>query len=245
MYRTGDLAKRLHDGSLDYLGRADQQVKIRGFRIELGEIEAVLVRHSGVAQAAVIVREDQPGDKRLVAYVVPAPDGEAALEIAALRRHAAASLPDYMVPSAIVVIKVLPLTPNGKLDRKALPAPEIQLSVDGRAPRNPQEQILCDLFAEVLGLRSVSIDDSFFELGGHSLLAVRLMSRIREAMGIEPGIGILFESATVAGLAERLEMGEYPVIARCKCCCRFGRMVSICLYSVFIRQVDLVGVMPD
>ncbi|MDK8190451.1 amino acid adenylation domain-containing protein [Paenibacillus sp. UMB7766-LJ446] len=206
MYRTGDLAKRLHDGSLDYLGRADQQVKIRGFRIELGEIEAVLAKHSSVAQAAVIVREDQPGDKRLVAYIVPASDTGMVPDSASLRRHASASLPDYMVPSAVVVMEILPLTPNGKLDRKALPAPEMQLTTGGRAPRNPQEEILCDLFAEVLGMRSVSIDDSFFELGGHSLLAVRLMSRIREAMGREPGIGILFETATVAGLAERLEM---------------------------------------
>lgn len=206
MYRTGDLAKRLHDGSLDYLGRADQQVKIRGFRIELGEIEAVLARHASVAQAAVVVREDQPGDKRLVAYVVPAADNASPPEWAALRRHASASLPDYMVPSAVVVMQAIPLTPNGKLDRKALPMPEMQLAAGGRAPRNPQEEILCDLFAEVLGLRGVSIDDSFFELGGHSLLAVRLMSRIREALGKEPGIGILFETATVAGLAERLKM---------------------------------------
>ncbi|WP_127537653.1 amino acid adenylation domain-containing protein [Paenibacillus illinoisensis] len=206
MYRTGDLAKRLHDGSLDYLGRADQQVKIRGFRIELGEIEAVLARHPEVAQAAVIVREDQPGDKRLVAYIVPNSKTGSGPESAMLRRHASASLPDYMVPSAVVTMEAIPLTANGKLDRKALPVPEMQLTSGGRAPRNPQEQILCDLFAEVLGLRSVSIDDGFFDLGGHSLLAVRLMSRIREAMGKEPGIGILFETATVAGLAERLEM---------------------------------------
>ncbi|WP_127484463.1 amino acid adenylation domain-containing protein [Paenibacillus ehimensis] len=205
MYRTGDLARRLADGSLDYLGRADHQVKIRGFRIEPGEIEAVLARHPGVAQVAVVVREDQPGDKRLVAYVVPAPDSLA--EPAELRRYAGASLPDYMVPSAVIGMDALPLTPNGKLDRKALPAPDWTVDPDGRGPRTPQEEVLCDLFAEVLGLRRVGIDDGFFELGGHSLLAVRLMSRIREAMGRDLGIGVLFETPTVAGLAERLEMG--------------------------------------
>ncbi|GMX67302.1 non-ribosomal peptide synthetase DhbF [Paenibacillus elgii] len=205
MYRTGDLARRLADGSLDYLGRADHQVKIRGFRIEPGEIEAVLARHPGVAQVAVVVREDQPGDKRLVAYVVPAPDSLA--EPAELRRYAGATLPDYMVPSAVIGMDALPLTPNGKLDRKALPAPDWTVDPDGRGPRTPQEEVLCDLFAEVLGLRRVGIDDGFFELGGHSLLAVRLMSRIREAMGRDLGIGVLFETPTVAGLAERLEMG--------------------------------------
>lgn len=204
MYRTGDLAKRLTDGSLDYLGRADQQVKIRGFRIELGELEAVLALHPTVDQVAVVVREDQPGDKRLVAYVVPA--SNANIEPAELRRHAASSLPDYMVPSAIVSIDELPLTPNGKLDRKALPEPNLSIDLIGRAPRTPQEEILCDLFAEVLSLRRVGIDDGFFELGGHSLLAVLLMSRIREALGRELGIGILFEAPTVAGLAERLDM---------------------------------------
>ncbi|MFD3258203.1 amino acid adenylation domain-containing protein [Paenibacillus lentus] len=202
MYRTGDLAKRLANGALDYLGRGDQQVKIRGFRIELGEIEAVLAGYPGVEQAAVIAREDQPGDKRLAAYIVPG--SEAEIMPAELRRHAASLLPEYMVPAAMIQLNALPLTPNGKLDRKALPAPEFTLSPDGRGPRTPQEEVLCDLFAEVLGLPRVSIDDGFFELGGHSLLAVRLMSRIRETMGRELGIGLLFEAPTVAGLAEKL-----------------------------------------
>ncbi|WP_166243333.1 amino acid adenylation domain-containing protein [Paenibacillus turpanensis] len=205
MYRTGDLARLLADGSLDYIGRADHQVKIRGFRIELGEIEAALAKHPGVAQAAVIVREDQPGDKRLTAYIVP--EQGAAPEGAELKRFAGASLPDYMVPSAIVQMEVLPLTPNGKLDRKALPAPDLSAELSGRAPRTPQEELLCGLFAEVLGLPRVGIDDGFFDLGGHSLLAVQLINRMREALGVDPGIGILFEAQTVAALAERLEMG--------------------------------------
>ncbi|CUH97717.1 Dimodular nonribosomal peptide synthase [Propionispora sp. 2/2-37] len=206
MYRTGDLARWHGDGSLDYMGRADHQIKIRGFRIEPGEVEAVLALHSQVAQVAVLVREDQPGDKRLTAYVVASDPSR--FDSADLRRHTAKFLPNYMIPAAFVSIAALPLTPNGKLDSKALPVPDSATVVSsGRGPRTPQEEVLRDLFMEVLALPYVGIDDSFFDLGGHSLLAVQLMNKIRDLLGVQLSIGNLFEAPTVAGLAERLEMG--------------------------------------
>src|SRR5713101_3578550 len=194
------------DGVLDFLGRADAQVKIRGFRIEPGEIEACLTRHAGVAQAAVVAREDAPGHKRLVGYVVAGAGGS--VDPVALRAHLAASLPDYMVPAAFVLLDRLPLTPNGKLDRRALPAPEQTPTAISRSPRSPQEEILCGLFAEVLGVERLGIDDNFFELGGHSLLATRLISRIRSTLDVEIAIRSLFEAPSVSALARRLAVRE-------------------------------------
>jgi acyl-coenzyme A synthetase/AMP-(fatty) acid ligase/acyl carrier protein len=203
MYRTGDLVQWRPDGQLSYVGRSDDQVKIRGFRIEPGEVEAALRAHRDVAQAAVVVREEQPGDKRLVGYVVPRAGAQP--HAAALRAEMAASLPGYMIPSAFVCLDVLPLTANGKLDRHALPAPEYAGRM-GRGPRSAREEVLCGLFAEILGAGRVGIDDGFFELGGHSLLAARLMWNITERFGTSIPSGTIFERDTVASLAPMLDI---------------------------------------
>ncbi|OAI69349.1 hypothetical protein RSP797_17045, partial [Ralstonia solanacearum] len=216
LYRSGDLGRWRHDGTIEFLGRIDEQVKIRGFRIEPGEVQAVLEQHPEVAQATVIAREDQPGNRQLVGYVVAADVGEP--EPAALRRYLAERLPDYMVPAAVVMLDTLPLTPNGKIDRKALPAPDFTAQSASRKPRTPTEQALATLFANTLGLDKVGIDDSFFDLGGHSLLATRLASRIRSMLNVELPVRALFEAPTVALLAQRVMADqamaiEGPVLA--------------------------------
>jgi len=204
-YDTGDLARYLPDGNLEFLGRKDHQVKIRGFRIELGEIETALARHPAIREAVVLALEDRPGERRLAAYLVPS--GEAAPAVGELRRHLQETLPDYMVPSAFVTLEAMPRTPNGKVNRKALPAPDRTSTPHARgavAPRDAVEDLLAALWADVLGLPSVGVFDDFFELGGHSLLATRLVSRIRDSLQVELPLSSLFECSTVAALAERI-----------------------------------------
>ncbi|MFC4502413.1 amino acid adenylation domain-containing protein [Streptomyces vulcanius] len=205
MYRTGDIVRRRPDGALEFVGRADDQVKIRGFRIEPGEVASALADHPAVAHAVVTVREDRPGDKRLVAYHVPSRDTAGPEQRPGeLRRHLERRLPPYMVPAAFVALGALPLNANGKLDRTALPAPEAGGHGTVRTPRTPDEKALCDLFAEVLGADRIGIDDSFFDLGGHSLLATVLVSAVRAQLDADLAVRDLFEAPTVAALAPRL-----------------------------------------
>jgi amino acid adenylation domain-containing protein/non-ribosomal peptide synthase protein (TIGR01720 family) len=222
LYRTGDLARYTADGRIEFLGRSDNQVKVRGFRIELGEVEAVLSAHEAVGGVAVVVGEDSRGEKRLAAYVVAAA-GRGREELAGeLRGYLRGRLPEYMIPSAFVVLESLPLTPNGKVDRRALPAPDAsgpQAGAEFVAPRTPLEEALADIWRGVLGVERVGVHDNFFELGGHSLMATRVLSNVRRIFRIELPLKVVFESATVAELAAALvafeaEPGQAEKIAR-------------------------------
>jgi acyl carrier protein len=205
MYRTGDLARWLPDGNLEYLGRIDHQVKLRGFRIELGEIEAALAALPEVGEVVVLAREDAPGDKRLVAYLVMNA-GHSLPETAELRNRLARSLPEYMLPAHFVFLESLPLNPNGKVDRKALPAPDITRSEKGYvAPRTPTEQTLAQIWAEVLHLERVGIHDNFFELGGHSLLVTQLISKMRTVFHIDLPLRSLFDATCIEAVASKID----------------------------------------
>jgi amino acid adenylation domain-containing protein len=207
IYKTGDLARHLPDGNLEFLGRLDNQVKIRGYRIEPGEIETTLVRHPAIQQAVVLAPEDTPGDKRLVAYCVP--HHGFILDIRELRSFLQTRLPDHMVPAAFVALDALPLTPNGKLDRQALPAPDqARPPLFGAfvAPRTPIEELLGSIWASVLKVETVGIHDNFFALGGHSLLALQVMSRLRNTLQLDVPLRSIFDAPTVAGQARCVEM---------------------------------------
>jgi acyl carrier protein len=212
LYRTGDLVRRLADGNLEFLSRLDNQVKIRGFRIELGEIEAVLRQHPAVRQAAVIAREDTPGDKRLVAYLVANPEyqigsAETNKLTPELSSHLKQNLPHYMVPAAFVLLPELPLTPNGKVDPKALPAPTDSLRPEPTvrtAPQNRIEQNIATIWQDVLGISNVSRDNNFFDLGGHSLQLVRVNTRLRQAFNKDIPVVDMFRFTTVRALANHL-----------------------------------------
>lgn len=209
LYRTGDLVRYLADGSLEHLGRLDNQVKVRGFRIELGEIESILGGHPGLRQVAVTVREDRPGQRQLVAYVVG--EGGQSPRVEELRDYLTARLPEYMVPSVFVSLEALPRLPNGKLDRRSLPPPgsgRPELQREYVAPRTPNEELLAGVWSEVLGVERVGVWDNFFELGGHSLLAVQVISRVRQRIRVELPLRRLFEQPTVAGLAKSIETAK-------------------------------------
>jgi acyl-CoA synthetase (AMP-forming)/AMP-acid ligase II/acyl carrier protein len=202
MYRTGDQVRMRPDGLIEFVGRAGDQVKIRGYRVELAEVESVLARYQGLAHVVVVAREVTDGEKRLIAYFV-AEAGEVDLD--SLRAHATALLPEYMVPSGFVALDSLPLTPNGKVDRKALPEPVIEGLTAYRAPQTARQEVLCSLFAEVLGVPRVGIDDSFFDLRGESLMAMRLISAIQACLGVELLMSDIFDAPTVAELDQQVD----------------------------------------
>jgi acyl carrier protein len=205
VYRTGDAARFLADGSIEFLGRLDQQVKIRGYRIELGELEAALSRHASVAESFTVARSEPSGNgHRLISYVVRVPGSTVAAHD--LRQHLLERLPDYMVPSGFVVMDSLPRTTSGKVDGAALPEPEF--ASDGAAyvaPRSTTEQLLVEIWGEVLGVEQVGIEDNFFELGGHSLLATQVLSRIHDSLGVELSLRQFFAAPTVVRIAPAIE----------------------------------------
>ena len=231
LYKSGDLGRYLPDGEMEYLGRIDQQVKIRGFRIELGEIEAVISQHATVREVVVTVREDVPGDKRLVAYLVAAQE-QSAPSTGELRSYLKEKLPEYMVPGVFVMLDALPLTPNGKVNRRALPAPDEarpELEQQYVTPRNAVEEVMAGIWAEVLKVEEVGIHDNFFDLGGHSLLATQVVSRVRTALQVELPLRALFEEPTVVGLAKRVDE---------------ARQTKTSAHITPLRAIDRNGVIP-
>jgi acyl carrier protein len=234
LYRTGDAARYLSDGRIQYLGRLDDQVKVRGYRIELGEIEAVLRRHGQVTEAVVVMREDEAGEKRLVAYVVGKD-----LTVGQLREHLRRALPEYMVPSAFVMLEKLPLTANGKVDRKSLPAPgpeRPELESTFTAPHTKTEQKLAKIWRDVLKVEQVGVGDNFFELGGHSLLATQVISRVRDVFQVELPLRNLFETPTIGELAATIsEMHSGGMEARA------ANQIEVISQAELLKQLDEMG----
>ena len=208
LYKTGDLARWLPDGQIEYFGRLDHQIKLRGQRIELGEIESVLRGHPDVAEAVVVAREDRPGDQRLVAYLTPASDAPSELG-ERLRAELRRTLPEYMVPSHFIPVAAIPLTASGKVDRKALPAPDLEAMSTGTqhvAPRTPTESQIATIWADALGVAAPGIHDDFFDLGGHSLTAAQVVNTLRSVFPVEVAMRHLFERPTIAGLAQIIDV---------------------------------------